>query len=66
MIQVQVIYGSQALEVQGGVNTWLKNYSDKVTILRIGDAIPKGDNGAYLTIVYTTSSEDVFDKEIPE
>lgn len=62
MIQIVVFYGTSASEIETEVNGWIKRNSDKVTIARIGDCVPKAapSTGLYLTLVYSTEPDKLF------
>ena len=62
MIQIIVFLGSSASEIETEVNGWIKRNADKVTIVRIGDCVPKASPSTilYLTLVYSTEPDKLF------
>lgn len=59
-MRIKIIYGSSSTETAERVNQWLEANEESLTVLSVSPAMPRGNDGLYVTITYEQIRDVVF------
>ena len=59
-MRIKIIYGSSSTETAERVNQWLEANEESLTVLSVSPAMPRVNDGLYVTILYEQIRDVVF------